>query len=127
MTSPPEIRPAPTASLLLRTLGAVGLYDADQSALILGPGKPLAVLTYLALTPGRRISREFLTELLWADVEPDRARNALRQALFHLRRLLGESAIPGSEELVLARPLETDRDRFLAALHRLKQLTATPA
>jgi DNA-binding SARP family transcriptional activator len=86
--------------------------------LLLGPGKPLALLVYLALTPGRRTSRESLMDLLWADLEPERARSALRQALFHLRRLLGEDALPGTEELTLARPVNADRDRFLGAIER---------
>ena len=107
-----------TAPLTLRTLGEAGLYAAAGGEPLLGPGKPLALLVHLALTPGRRISREFLLDLLWADVDPDRARNALRQALFQLRRLLGPDALPGTEELALARPIETDRDRFLAAIER---------
>ena len=110
--------PAEPAPLLLRTLGTAGLYADAGAEQLLGPGKPLALFAYLALTPGRRISREFLMELLWADVEPDRARNALRQALFHLRRLLGESAVPGTEELTLACTVDTDRDLFLDSVER---------
>jgi len=113
-----ESAPSEPATLLLRTLGAAGLYADAGAELILGPGKPLALFAYLALTPGRRISREFLMELLWADVEPDRVRNALRQALFHLRRLLGESAVPGTEELTLACAVEADRDLFLDCVER---------
>ncbi|MBS1240971.1 MAG: transcriptional regulator protein, partial [Gemmatimonadetes bacterium] len=94
------------------------LYAAGGTRLMLGPGKPLALLTYLALTAGRRTSRELLMDLLWADLAPERARSALRQALFHLRRLLGEDALPGTEELSLARPMDADRDRFLAAINQ---------
>lgn len=104
--------------LSLKTLGVAGLRLAGESELLLGPGKPLALLIFMALTPGRRISREFLVDLLWADLEPERARNALRQALFHLRRLLGEDALPGNEELTLTRPVDVDRDQFLDAIER---------
>lgn len=104
--------------LVLRTLGGAGLYAHDGGEPILGPGKPLALLIYLALTPGRRISREFLIDLLWADLEPERARNALRQAIYQLRRLIGEQALSGSEELTLARRIDTDRDLFLGAVER---------
>lgn len=102
----------------IRTLGTAGLYAADGGELLLGPGKPLALLVFLALSPGRRTSRESLMDLLWADLEPERARSALRQVLFHLRRLLGDEALPGTEELSLAIPLDTDRDRFLAAIEQ---------
>lgn len=94
----------------------VGLFDATSPEPVLGPGKPLALLVYLALTPGRRASRESLIELLWADLEPERARGALRQAVFHLRRLLGDGHLSGSEELSLSASIETDRDHFVAAL-----------
>lgn len=108
----------PPATHRLLTLGSTGLYDTSAGALVLGPGKPLALLTYLALAPGRRASREFLIDLLWADLDPDRGRAALRQILFHLRRLLGEDALPGTEELTLRHGLVTDRDEFLVALER---------
>lgn len=85
---------------------------------MLGPGKPYALLTYLALAPGRRASRDTLIDLLWADLDPDRARRALRQALFHLRRLIGEDTLTGTEELTLGAGVTTDRDSFLAALER---------
>ena len=106
------------APLFLRTFGGAGLHANADGQQILGPGKPLALLLYLALTPGRRASREFLMDLLWADLERERARSALRQVLYHLRRLLGEDALPGSEELTLARTIENDRDRFLSAIEK---------
>jgi len=83
---------------------------------LLAPGKPLALLTFLALSPGRSASREFLLDLLWADVHGDRARHALRQTIWQLRQLLGESALLGREEIRLALPILTDRDQFLAAV-----------
>ncbi|HUQ47882.1 MAG TPA: AAA family ATPase [Gemmatimonadaceae bacterium] len=106
------------STLRLRTLGQIGLYDATGETLLLGAGKPLALLTYLCLAPGRRISRDFLLSLLWDDLEPERARRALRQALFHLRRLLGDDALPGTAELAFAADVEVDRDAFLEAIER---------
>jgi DNA-binding SARP family transcriptional activator len=104
--------------LRLRTLGQVGLYDVTTNTQLLGPGKPLALLIYLCLAPGRRISRDFLLNLLWDDLEPERARRALRQALFHVRRLLGEDSLPGVEELALAADVQVDRDAFLESIER---------
>ncbi len=116
---------------VLVTLGAVGLYPpategvgegtgaqmgAPGGAPLLAPGKPLALLTFLALSPGRSASREFLLDLLWADMDGDRARHALRQTIWQVRQLLGESALDGREEIRLALPLESDRDHFLAAV-----------
>jgi DNA-binding SARP family transcriptional activator len=102
--------------LCLRTLGQIGLYDGTTNTLLLGAGKPLALLVYLCLAPGRRISRDFLLNLLWDDLDAERARRALRQALFHLRRLLGEDALPGIEELAFTADVRVDRDDFLEAI-----------
>jgi DNA-binding SARP family transcriptional activator len=108
----------PTTAFTLQTLGGAGLRVSGADELSLGPGKPLAVVTYLALTPGRRATRETLLDLCWADVDPERGRAALRQVLFHLRRILGEAAIVGAEELILQASVTTDRDRFLEAIGR---------
>ncbi len=110
---PPSDHPL---ALTLRTLGDSGLYAAGSLQAVLGPGKPFALLVYLALTPGRRASREFLLDLLWADLDPERARRALRQMLFYLRRLLGEEVLVGTEELTLSHAIDVDRNRFLAKL-----------
>lgn len=87
-----------------------------QGAPLIGPGKPLALITFLALSPGRSASREFLLDLLWADMDTDRGRHALRQTLWQIRQLLGEHAFEGREEIRLALPVESDRDQFLAAI-----------
>jgi DNA-binding SARP family transcriptional activator len=106
------------SALTLQTLGGAGLQAERGGALLLGMGKPLALLTFLALAPGRRSSRESLVDLLWSDMDRARGRGALRQALFLLRRIIGDDAIPGTEELTLAHAIEVDRDAFLAALER---------
>jgi len=100
--------------MTLTTLGGASLACANEIVLL--PGKPLALVTYLALTPGHIASREFLLDLLWADLDRDRGRHALRQTLWQLRQLLGDSCLTGREELALGLPIESDRDRFLAAI-----------
>lgn len=56
--------------------------------------KRLALATYLALaTPRGFQRRDALVALFWPDAAQDEARNALRQALHHLRQQLGEDAI----------------------------------
>jgi DNA-binding SARP family transcriptional activator len=105
--------------LRLHTLGATRLdaHPADgEPSTILGPGKPLALLVYLAFSPGRSASREHLIDLLWSDLEPERGKHALRQTIYFLRHLLGERALVGAHgELTLALPLHADRDAFLEA------------
>jgi hypothetical protein len=86
-------------SYRLCLLGAPTLSDASgQVPPGLGPGKPLALLGYLALTGGAR--REAVVALLWGDVSESRARNAFRQTLHRLRSTLGEAIIPQDGELL---------------------------
>src|SRR5690554_3980509 len=53
--------------------------------------KVLALLAYLAVEAGRRHSREALADLLWPALGADEARTNLRQALYYLRRALGDT------------------------------------
>lgn len=85
----------------------------------LGPGKPLALLVYLAVRHEAR--REELVDLLWGDVTEANARNAFRQALHRLRTALGEELIPPDRDRVCLTESDAiwvDRDIFLAALDR---------
>lgn len=109
------IPPRDDAPLTLTTLGQFTLLDPAGTPL-LGPGKPLALLAYLACSPGRTASREHLIDLLWADADPDRARHALRQALWQLRHAVGDGCLTGREEIALGCDLRVDRNRFLAAI-----------
>jgi len=102
--------------LTLLTLGEMALVREGEPTPLLGPGKPTALLAYLASAPGRTASREHLVELLWADADPERARHALRQVLWQLRKLLGDEAFDGKDEITLAAPIATDQDRFLALI-----------
>lgn len=117
-----RIDSVPSAVLSLTTLGITQLSRAlpgGDSTVLLGPGKPLAMLIYLHLAPGRASSREHLIDILWADLNMDAARHALRQAVWYLRQRLGDDALlTRNGELVLQLSLEVDRDAFLAALDR---------
>lgn len=122
MTSSPS-GPAPFA---LRTLGSAALLGAD-GGVVLGPGKPLALLAYLALEPRRSATRDHLLDLLWGDLDPEKARHALRQTLWYLKQVLGPDALAATRgEVTLALPLATDVERFLAAVRagELEQATA---
>ncbi|MCC7134381.1 MAG: AAA family ATPase [Gemmatimonadales bacterium] len=114
MTEPQTNPVESDAPLTLTTLGGASLVRGNE--ILLGPGKSLALVTYLALAPGHSASREFLLDLLWADFDHDRARHALRQTVWQLRQLLGDACFRGREELTLGLSLDADRDRFLAAI-----------
>ena len=105
-------------TLRLHLLGDFALRTAD-GAVLLGAGKGLAVLAYLATSRDRQSSRQALTDLLWPDQNRERARSSLRQALFGIRRSLGQDIVSGEGEwLALAPTLATDVDDFQAALQR---------
>ena len=106
LTEPSEqsLRDAPRLSL--KTLGGAGLRGIGEADLLLGPGKPLALLIFIALTPGRRISREFLVDLLWADRDERRLLD-VQWATAHLTSL---------------GVIEVARSRYLARLRRALDL-----
>src|SRR5689334_960152 len=77
----------------LRHLGYPALAAGDGSHVNgLGPGKPLAMLAFLAVRGQAR--RDELVDLLWGEVNETNARNAFRQALHRLRSALGEDILP---------------------------------
>ena len=105
--------PAPADTpLTLTTLGGARLALSNGRERC-GPGKPLALLVYLACSPRRTATREHLLDLLWSDLPPDRARHALRQLIWHLRQALGDEAIQSrGSEIALVLPCQFDREEF---------------
>jgi DNA-binding SARP family transcriptional activator len=107
----------------LRTLGRIGLLDAsghEDPSLSTRPRK-LALLTWLALRPEQRATRDRIIGVFWGDRDEDRARNSLSDAVSHLRRVLGrESVRTQGTEVVLADtvPLDVDAIELAAAASR---------
>lgn len=64
--------------------------------------KPLALLAYLAIARARAlpVRRDVLLALFWPELSPERARAALRQLLFQLRRGLGQTVLHADREVV---------------------------
>jgi TolB-like protein/DNA-binding SARP family transcriptional activator len=79
-------------TLELRLLGGCEGTGESGRPLDLPTKKAWALLSYLALHPGRQLSRERLATLLWGDRFDEQARRSLRQTLYELRSALGESA-----------------------------------
>ena len=81
------------------------------------PSKKLAgLLTYLACTAPRPQRRETLSALLWGSHFDLQAKQNLRQALFRLRKVLGQNALEGDGEVVSLNPAAvlSDVGRFEA-------------
>ncbi len=92
----------------LNTLGGLQLADAGGTPVRVARARPMGLLVYLACAPeGRLIRRDRLLALFWPELDTDRARHSLRQAVYSLRQSLGPDAIlsHGEEELGI------DRDR----------------
>ena len=80
----------------LNVLGQIDLRDATGTEMraILAQPKRLALLVYLAAASPRRFHRrDELLPLFWPEHAEEAARNALRQALHHLRQSLGPDVL----------------------------------
>ena len=94
----------PDKMIELRTLGTLDLHVADGGdahSLSTQP-KRLALFTYIALAGSSRFQRrDTVVSIFWPDLDQSHARGALRQALWFLRRALGDTAIitRGEEEI----------------------------
>ena len=92
----------------LTTLGTIRVECAGTANVELAGQQPkrLALLTYLAVArPLGPHRRDTILALLWPELDQDRARSALRQALHGLRRTLGPSALisSGNESVAIDR------------------------
>jgi serine/threonine-protein kinase len=102
----------------IQTLGGLAVFDGSRP---LGGNaqqpRRLALLAVLARAGSRGVSRDRLAALLWGDLEEDRARRNLNQALYAIRQDLGsEEAILGTRDLRLNPELvEVDVVAFEAA------------
>ncbi len=118
--------PASHPPFFLRTFANLELSAQPPDGakhVILQRGKPLALLAYCASARKREHSRDTLATLLWSDAPPDRARHNVRQALWRLRRLLGDLVVAREDAvLTVGADLACDRDLFLDAVSRNEAL-----
>jgi DNA-binding SARP family transcriptional activator len=89
--------------LQLRTLGGLSLVrDGNLFAGAAGQRGRLAILAVIAAAGDTGVSRDRIHSLFWPDSDTERARGALNQSLFAIRRDLGErEAILGNTEIRL--------------------------
>ena len=85
-----------------------------------------ALVKLLALSPGRRMLREQVMELLWPELDPRAAGANLRKAIHHARRALdgaeGPRVLTSRGGLVGWAPeVSVDVDEFLATVARARR------
>lgn len=78
--------------LQLRLFGGFSLVTGEGDPVVIELAKSRALLSYLAIQPGRAISRSRIASLLWGSQPESRARHSLTQALSVLVRSLGPEA-----------------------------------
>lgn len=105
-------------ALRLVTLGGLRFFK-DDVELVQLPAQRLraAMLVYLAIEG--ETSRETLTAMFWPEKESEKARHALSQTLYELRRALGEDwvEVQGDRVRVTSR-VEIDADAFTEGVER---------
>jgi DNA-binding SARP family transcriptional activator len=76
-----------------------------------------ALLVFLAIE--RNAARDDVAALFWADSDDDRARHALSQSLYELKKYLGDGWVTSqSGRLIVAESLQTDAAEFSEKLSR---------
>lgn len=102
--------------LRLITFGGLAMESGHGAPPRLRPQR-LAILAVLASAGDRGVSRERMIGLLWPDWDEERARHALRQALYALRQELGADMIESGPILSIdSAALASDVGEFRAAL-----------
>ena len=106
----PSPRDAPER-FWLRTMGTLTLHaDPLTHTPLMEAGKPLALLTYVALAPKGAMPRDHVAELLWPGCERAESRHSLRQCLYRLRQATGGVPLVGLRgvDLMLERRVDVD-------------------
>jgi DNA-binding SARP family transcriptional activator len=84
----------------LLTLGTLQVIDASGQPIDFPAGKPLALLIRLVVGPAAPTRRE-LAQLLWSRSSPERGLQSVRQALWLIRRTIGDCVVETEGHLTL--------------------------
>jgi len=87
--------------LRLNVLGRFEAICSDRPASNLGTRKAQALLAYLAFEHAHPQSREHLATLLWSEMNDERARHNLRQALSKIRSTFGDVVETRGDDILL--------------------------
>ncbi|KAA9009482.1 BTAD domain-containing putative transcriptional regulator [Histidinibacterium aquaticum] len=79
-------------SVTVRLAGQFDVRTADGRLLLPRGRKSRALLAYLLFQRGKPVSRSRLADLFWSDRDTEQARASLRQALYEIRKALGDAA-----------------------------------
>jgi DNA-binding SARP family transcriptional activator len=119
-TNPAMWRLTTLGGLAIERVSPAGVSETAEVASLAGGAqrRPLALLAVLAASGDQGVSRDTVLLYFWPDSDVERARNALRQTLFRLRRDLGPSdPVIGTTELRLdPRVITSDVAEFESAL-----------
>jgi DNA-binding SARP family transcriptional activator len=88
-------------TIRLRTLGNFSM-ELDGTPQPGRPGQPLRSALLLLLALDREVTRESVMALLWPESDDERARQALRQTLYLLRRDLGDAWLDSRRDALRA-------------------------
>jgi DNA-binding SARP family transcriptional activator len=101
----------------IQTLGGLAVFEGPRPLGGNAQQPRRLAIAVLARAGDRGVSRDRLAGLLWGDVEEERARRSLNQALYALRQEFGsEETILGTRELRLnAELIEVDLEAFETA------------
>ena len=89
--------------LTLAFFGAFQVTFAQQPITRFRSANNQGLLVYLALHNSKPLPREVLATLFWPEESEQNARNNLRQSLYQLRKLLGDSDGPDQPYLLVTR------------------------
>ena len=125
LKSPKDQLVGPSASsvpsLAVRLLGGAAIEEAGTPLSGRATHRhALALLAFLAASPGRSASRDKLVACLWPEAAPDSVRHRLNVALYDLRKALGKQAIvsAGDDLRLDASAVWVDVVRFEEAVAR---------
>lgn len=104
-------------ALRLNTFGGLWIEGPDGRAVAAPRPRGLALLAILAAAGAKGTSRDRVLGVLWPDTEEERARHALSQTIYGLRRDLGEEVIESGAALRLdPGHITSDVGQFRAAV-----------
>lgn len=105
----------------LRAFGSPSLErDAESLSGAARQRRVLGLLSFVAAARERGVSRDSVLAVLWSESDPDKARQALTQALYHARRAVSQEDLflAGADLRVNADVFKTDVWEFEDALRR---------